>query len=391
MAKRLDFSFQVFQTIFHVIYDDITHLDADIIVSTDDTFFSGSSGISKKIQKIVGKSTVKKEISKQKLPVPIGTVMITNAGALPAKYVAHVAVLDFAHHLSPQHVIPKITGRVIDIANALEVRNLITPILIEKSTDTSGNHQAALSQLTGQPITNVLDIVLRSLAYHIVKKNEPVSLRHLTVAMYQDGAADHTITEQQLLANLAPVHQKIIDWTTTLNSVNDWMVHIQPLLVHLGDADTDKELRDLLIARLQGGRDTVNSVFGFSELDQNAGGLPSNSGEYEAIPLDQEEFQHRQQRLLSIQSDLEEETASIKNQIKESRRRLYKLQESLAEIGEADAPPHLKLEIEDTEQEIEQLDSKREDLERQQTELDQRLAILVSRWNAQQEATVETQ
>jgi hypothetical protein len=35
---------------------------------------------------------------------------------------------------------------------------------IEKSTDNSGNHQTALSQLTGQPITNVLDIILRSLA-----------------------------------------------------------------------------------------------------------------------------------------------------------------------------------------------------------------------------------
>ena len=102
MADKLDFSFKVFQTTFRVIYDDVTNLDADIIVSTDDTFFSASSGISKKIQRIVGKSILQKEVRKQSLPVPIGTVMITSSGHLQAKYIAHVAVLDFAQHLNPQ-------------------------------------------------------------------------------------------------------------------------------------------------------------------------------------------------------------------------------------------------------------------------------------------------
>jgi len=388
MAEKLDFFFQVFQTTFHVIYDDITHLDADIIVSTDDTFFSGSSGISKKIQQIVGKSTLQKEVRKQRPPVPIGTVMITSSGSLQAKYIAHVAVLDFARHLNPLDIIPKITGRIIDFGDAIQVQSIITPILIEKSTDASGGYCAALSQLTGQPITNVLGIVLKSMAHHIVNKNNAISLRSLTIAMYQDEADDHAITEQELLAELTPIHQEIIDWTTTLDSVNDWMVHIQPLLAHLDDGD--KELRDLLIARFNGGRDVLNTIFSLSGPDQSSDAPPLDSGEDQTILLDQEEFKHRQQRLSSILSDLQEETASIRKQIKETRRRLYTLQENLAEFGELEAPAHLKLEIEDTQQEIERLDQQREERERQQTELHQRLAILECRWNTQQQATVTT-
>ena len=166
MAGKLDFSFKVFETTFRVIYDDVTHLDADIIVSTDDTFFSASSGISKKIRQIVGKSQLQKEVHKQALPVPIGTVMITGAGSLSAKYIAHVAVLDFAHHLSTLHVIPKITSRIVDIADALQVSRVVTPILIETSSDSSGKFQAAVSQLTGQPVPQVLDVILKSQAHH---------------------------------------------------------------------------------------------------------------------------------------------------------------------------------------------------------------------------------
>ena len=49
MGNRLDFSFQVLQTTIRVVYSDVMQLDADVVVSTDDTYLSASAGVSRSI------------------------------------------------------------------------------------------------------------------------------------------------------------------------------------------------------------------------------------------------------------------------------------------------------------------------------------------------------
>jgi hypothetical protein len=58
MGDRLDFSFQVIETTVRVLYADITRLDVDALVSTDDVHLA-----------------------------PLGSVLVTSAVRLSAKYI----------------------------------------------------------------------------------------------------------------------------------------------------------------------------------------------------------------------------------------------------------------------------------------------------------------
>ena len=76
-------SYQIEETKFEVIYADITTLDADAIVSSDDNYISMGGGVSMAIRMKAGPS-IQEEIKKH-LPMKIGDVAVTSAGNLNAK------------------------------------------------------------------------------------------------------------------------------------------------------------------------------------------------------------------------------------------------------------------------------------------------------------------
>src|SRR5690349_8404186 len=86
VTPMLDFSFQVRQTTVRVCYAEITRVAADAFVSSDDVHLSGASGLSRAIHAAAGKPLVA-ELRKFELPRPVGSVLVTSGGELPAKYI----------------------------------------------------------------------------------------------------------------------------------------------------------------------------------------------------------------------------------------------------------------------------------------------------------------
>jgi hypothetical protein len=284
MTEKLEFDFQILQTDFRVVYGDVIDLDADIVISTDDTFFSASSGVSSKIREKIGESIFRQEVRKHKLPVSVGSIIVTGAGDLKAKYICHVAALDLIHRPNPYDIIPMVVHRVVDIANAFQVESLVSPILLTQPVSASET-PTMVSQLTGQPAAEILDLVLRSFALYIATKRTPIPLRTVTIAIYQDDADDHSSAEKQLLKELATIHQQITDWTAKLKSVNTWVVHANPLLALLTSDSDDEELRRLLEARLLGVQDVLDKLFGYSKQHQDYLTSSLKSDNYEsALP-----------------------------------------------------------------------------------------------------------
>lgn len=74
---------------------DITQIEADILVSSDDSFLSMSSGVSAAIHRRGGE-TIQRAARHYK-QLQIGEIAITPAGNLSAKYVFHAVTIDAAN------------------------------------------------------------------------------------------------------------------------------------------------------------------------------------------------------------------------------------------------------------------------------------------------------
>lgn len=86
------------QTIGHstvvVEFGDILRAPVDVIVSSDDVNLSMNGGVSKAIREAGGEA-IRTEAQRSK-PAPLGSVVVTGAGALGVRFVFHTAVLDYS-------------------------------------------------------------------------------------------------------------------------------------------------------------------------------------------------------------------------------------------------------------------------------------------------------
>jgi len=110
------------------IYEgDITDMTADVMVSSDDNYLSMGGGVSKRIRTMGGKEIY--EEAQCLVPLSLGDVVATTAGALSSRIVLHAVVLDFDKDTGPsEEVIKTVVRRCIDKAAAQRFRSIAFPL-----------------------------------------------------------------------------------------------------------------------------------------------------------------------------------------------------------------------------------------------------------------------
>jgi O-acetyl-ADP-ribose deacetylase (regulator of RNase III) len=121
---------QIGQVRLIVINDDILHSATEVIVSSDDNYFTARDGISKILLDKLG-SGVRRELDHyQKAGFRQGQVAITTGGDWGRRAVIHAAVIDLDDDLYPTpQAIRTVTRRSLACAVALGARSIAFPVL----------------------------------------------------------------------------------------------------------------------------------------------------------------------------------------------------------------------------------------------------------------------
>ncbi|MGI0481946.1 macro domain-containing protein [Geminocystis sp. CENA526] len=157
-----------------VKFVDITSLNVDIIVSSDDTYLSMGGGVSRAI--LVKGGNAIKEDAKKNIPLNLGDVVVTTAGNLLAKSVFHAAVLDYELYYGVQSqkptikVIQEVTKKCLDIAKTVNAKSIAFPALA------TGKGKLA-------PEQSALGIMIEIIKF--LKK--PTSIKEIIIALYPDN------------------------------------------------------------------------------------------------------------------------------------------------------------------------------------------------------------
>ncbi len=115
-------------SIFRVTYGDITKVQADALVSSDDGHLTMGGGVSLALLQ-AGGQTIYDE-GRKHIPLNLGDVAVTSAGQLPAKYIFHAVTIDFGDMSGPtEQSIRAATLKSLQLADTLGVRSIAFPAL----------------------------------------------------------------------------------------------------------------------------------------------------------------------------------------------------------------------------------------------------------------------
>lgn len=307
------FTFSLKQTEFRVINGNITQVDADALVSSDDIYLTRSDEVSQDISNAAGAS-LDNDVRKQQLPLTIGSVVVTGAGKLPAKYIFHAVTLDFSKEPPPVEILlARIIKQILALGNALSLNHIALPLLG--------------AGFAGYPAEQVLTGILQIAAYFVASDNYP-TLKRLTVVVLD--AIDPQF-----------VPQEVIDKAKTAETIQQRIEKLQALRAEMPD---DDELDKVLSARIYDSSEKLRQLFHLDAIDAAPGIRPAGG-------LSLEGYQKAKERLEKRLTDLNEQITDNQKIIKNRQRRLQKLREEQALKG-ISTPPEIRIEIEDTEHEL---------------------------------------
>jgi O-acetyl-ADP-ribose deacetylase len=117
--------------IFQVIHGDIAELDCEAIVNAWNRnllpwFLLMPHGVSASIKRKGGSSIFRELLRKG--PIPLGKAVYTSAGRLNAKYVIHVASINFFWRASEQSIRDS-TRNALELAHQLGVQEIALPLI----------------------------------------------------------------------------------------------------------------------------------------------------------------------------------------------------------------------------------------------------------------------
>lgn len=113
----------------NIDFGDIVHVNADVIVSSDDSWLSAGGGVSAAIRQASGTAAI---VDATKwTPCRLGDIAVTTAGALPAKLIFHVVTITDGEWPSEGWLkfITLTTTRCLDRMQALGLRSIALPAL----------------------------------------------------------------------------------------------------------------------------------------------------------------------------------------------------------------------------------------------------------------------
>jgi O-acetyl-ADP-ribose deacetylase len=351
----------VLQTEIQVIYAEITRLQADVLVSSDDVHFSRAGGVAAAIR-TSGGSALQDDLRKHSLPIPIGSIIVTTGGQLGAKYIFHAATTEFNARAHPEVILPKILQRTLDLANTLQMKRLAMPVL--------------LANRSNLPKAQLLEIIVRSIACHLA--SNPSSLMKIIVTFYRGDAAEQAEVEKKLLQELEPTCALIAGWSEKLKPLNARLSYLQPLLASIFD-DRDSAFKALLDERIASERQELRGLFdcdGSSDADVPAPASQDN------IPRSQAEYERDESQLSALLADLVEETNHQRQLQRDRKRRLRLLERQQAQVG-YDTRPEIAMEIEEINRALDQIGQTLRKIKAQEVAAQQDLEMLHQRWQRQ--------
>lgn len=162
-------SFQLFDTTFQVIYGSLETVKADALVSSDDIFLTMSGGVSASLRRAAGEALLN-DVRKLSTPIPVGSVVVTTAGALPARYVFHAITLDFLNRPDAKNLLAQLVRRVMILGSVLQLETIAVPLL--------GAGTAKL------PVRLVLDVILCAAVYDVTVHRS--SVKNVSIVIKAD-------------------------------------------------------------------------------------------------------------------------------------------------------------------------------------------------------------
>ena len=109
-------------------FGDITTSEAQVLVSSDDSYLTMSGGVSAAIRR-AGGNAIALDAAK-KVPVPLGNVAVTTAGTLPAHHIFHAATIGPSPTpMPPTEILGNATRRSMELLDALQLSSIAFPAL----------------------------------------------------------------------------------------------------------------------------------------------------------------------------------------------------------------------------------------------------------------------
>jgi O-acetyl-ADP-ribose deacetylase (regulator of RNase III) len=122
------FERRINRSTLHLYYCDITRLEVDVVVSSDDVQLSMGGGVSRALLEAGGEPVLRE--ARASAPLPLGGVAVTTAGRLKAKRVFHAAVLDHSSRESTTpELVARVTGRCLELCDGMGLESIAFPIL----------------------------------------------------------------------------------------------------------------------------------------------------------------------------------------------------------------------------------------------------------------------
>jgi O-acetyl-ADP-ribose deacetylase (regulator of RNase III) len=141
-----------------VVYQDLATVDADVVVSSDDNYLTMGGGVSARLGGAGGPCVgehARKLVAPDRPSIRRGDVVVTTAGALPARYLFHAVTLDLDSGQGPnEEVIEQATARAMELAESLAMTSIAFPAL---GTGVGGFPFQAAARTMIRTITVALD------------------------------------------------------------------------------------------------------------------------------------------------------------------------------------------------------------------------------------------
>ncbi len=120
--------YKINDTTFRVTYGDITQIETDVLVSSDDNYLTMGGGVSMALLD-AGGSIIQQDARKH-IPLNIGDVVVTSAGRLPAKYIFHSVTIDYDNMIYAEGAnIRAATLKCMQLVDALDQRLIAFPAI----------------------------------------------------------------------------------------------------------------------------------------------------------------------------------------------------------------------------------------------------------------------
>ncbi len=109
-------------------FGDITTSSADVVVSSDDFMLTMGGGVSAAIRHAAGEALILD--ASKKTPAKLGDIVVTTAGALPAKHVFHAITIDpRGKESDAKSVISAATRRCLNLMDTLSLQSIAFPAI----------------------------------------------------------------------------------------------------------------------------------------------------------------------------------------------------------------------------------------------------------------------